>query len=162
MTEQQYGRDSRLTLDGTERTVRDWAKSIGMEPNTLLYRLNTGLDLQEALTKPILKMNKAHKNGIRLLTVKGETMTIDQWSKRSGTPASTINSRIRAGWAPSLCVYGRKIRKARRVRVARVVAPEDGSKILVLVEHEQDLNPDLLLTFLRSLKGVVRAEEIRL
>ena len=77
MSEQPYVRDSKLTLDGTERAVRDWAKTIGMEVNTLLYRLNTGLDLQEALTKPILKTNRAGKRGVRLLTVKGETLTID-------------------------------------------------------------------------------------
>ena len=42
-----------LEFQGVRRTISQWAQSIGMSKSTLSFRLNKGMSVEEALTKPI-------------------------------------------------------------------------------------------------------------
>lgn len=39
-----------------------------------------------------------------LVTARGKTLSIKEWSKRTGVPGQTIYARIRSGWPPSIAL----------------------------------------------------------
>lgn len=53
--EQSYNtsRNHYLTHNGRRQTVREWARELGMRPNTLLMRLRIGWPVERALTTPV-------------------------------------------------------------------------------------------------------------
>ena len=52
---QQYNKRTNIFLEfqGVRRSISQWAQSIGMSKSTLSFRLNKGMSVEEALTKPI-------------------------------------------------------------------------------------------------------------
>lgn len=49
-----------LELNGTTRTVAEWARSLNMHRNTLDERLHNGWPIEKALTEPV-DMSKSHR-----------------------------------------------------------------------------------------------------
>lgn len=58
------------------------------------------------------------------LTIAGETHTLREWGKISGTPWRTIKSRLGKGFTDSAAVFGEKFtRSHEEVRVEKRLAP---------------------------------------
>lgn len=82
-----------LTHNDQTKTITEWAKDIGIEPNTLEYRIIRGWSVDRALTAAPQKKTK------RLITYKGETKTPAEWAKVLGISKKTIFTRIYRGWS---------------------------------------------------------------
>lgn len=55
-----------------------------------------------------------NKSTSKLVTVEGVTLTVSQWAKRTGKPASAMYLRLRRGWSGQEVVFGRRKPRARR------------------------------------------------
>lgn len=85
------------------RTLVDWAATVGMAPTTLQSRLNRGMSLRVALSKPVGKMGER----IREVTINGVTKTPKLWALQPEVTvsASTIAKRLHKGWYPHDAVF---------------------------------------------------------
>jgi hypothetical protein len=64
--------DRILTLNGKKRHLAEWARELGVNPAAILYRLNAGWSLKDALTtpkpeRPNAKLNMRQARAIRAL-----------------------------------------------------------------------------------------------
>jgi hypothetical protein len=96
-----------ITFSGKTLTMADWARSLGMEVNTLSARLSAARpwSIEEALTIPLGQSRpranapepKPHK-GERLITHSGRTQSLSAWAREVGIAIPTIHRRLNAGW----------------------------------------------------------------
>ncbi len=86
MTEQNRNKQKTLRYKG--KTLKEWAKEIGMDYPTLRSRIVVhGWSWEKALKSPV---NTYLYNG----------KTLTQWSQELGISKNTIVSRMREGWSP--------------------------------------------------------------
>ena len=85
-----------LAYDGRTQTIAEWARESGIHPQTLYNRHNAGWPVERIIGQ--YPSNEIRKDN-RLLSFKGETFTIAQWTKRLGFSRSCIQERLRRGWA---------------------------------------------------------------
>lgn len=81
-----------LTYNGETKTVAQWAKIIGVKPNTVYRRIRLGWS-----TEDIIEKETFHG---RMITYDGRTMNMKSWSEETGIPLQTIFNRYIAGWEP--------------------------------------------------------------
>lgn len=87
-------RDNRfITHRGQTLTVSEWARRCGIDVDALLFRLNAGWDVEDALTRPLWNQKK--------ITHDGKTLSVPEWSRLTGIPRRTIASRLSKGWPPA-------------------------------------------------------------
>jgi hypothetical protein len=84
-------RNRRLTFQGHNKTIAQWAQILGVRFDNIFYRLQKGWSIEQTLSEPIAP------HEIRI-TYQGETLNILEWSKRSGIKYTTLNWRLRRGW----------------------------------------------------------------
>lgn len=74
-----------MAQDGTEGTINEWAKAIGLHPRSLLNRIEQKWSKKELLTPG----KKRH-----YVTAFGKTQTITEWAKEIGMDRRTLHSRL--------------------------------------------------------------------
>lgn len=77
-----------ITVDGLEVTLAEISERSGIDSKTLLYRLNAGWKVGDAVATNI----QSHK-----ITFNGETKTARAWAILLGIPITTIYNRLRKG-----------------------------------------------------------------
>lgn len=81
-----------LTCRGQTRDSVEWSKLSGVATGTILYRIRTGWDVEDAIfTKP-------GEEGVYRITFNGESLSLSEWSRKTGIPMIRISQRIAAGW----------------------------------------------------------------
>jgi hypothetical protein len=82
----------RLTHNGETLILSEWARRIGIDPDTISERLNSlGWTVEDALTRPLTR---------KLITHQGETLGLSEWSARTGISRRTLSDRLKKGWPP--------------------------------------------------------------
>lgn len=107
-------RPTRLyTFDGKTMCIADWAKEIGIAPQSLQKRLNKGWPLELALSSE-KRDGKGHKNVVpspakgqsirnknsKYITIDGVTKTYSEWEKEKGLSKGLISKRLSQGCTP--------------------------------------------------------------
>ena len=64
-------------------------------------RLSRGWTLERAVGTPA---RKRRGPDLEEITVGGETLTVHEWSERTGIPANVISNRLNRGWTPERAV----------------------------------------------------------
>jgi hypothetical protein len=83
-----------LTYDGVEQSVKEWADKLKISKKGIYKRLREGCSVKESL------FNRKRKVpcDTKLLTFKGVSQTIKEWSSELEIPERNIRSRIKLGW----------------------------------------------------------------
>lgn len=92
-----------LTYKGETLTMWEWSNRTGIKPTTIRGRLKAGWTPEEALMTPVARV-KRKASGLAILTCKGESLSISEWSERTGIRRGTIVSRLRLGWSPEMAL----------------------------------------------------------
>lgn len=87
-----------ITWNGETKVLAEWAEDprlveLGIDAGRLASRLYSGWTIEEAMTTPKVVNGK-------LITWRGETLTMMDWSRRLGASESNnvVSKRLRAGW----------------------------------------------------------------
>jgi hypothetical protein len=104
-------------IDGEQKTLTEWAAVAGVTVATLMKRM-----YRKPLAEAVAMSNQADplepqgdigytklKNGgpiAKTLTHAGETLTVKQWSERTGIGIATIGYRLRKGWTVEQALTG--------------------------------------------------------
>jgi predicted DNA-binding transcriptional regulator AlpA len=101
-----------IALDGVEQPISEHALDWGIPASLIIARLHDGWDKREAIETPMpvrkgqrLRTRRTtDRKGVgkphgKTLTFNGETLTVKQWSERTGINRHTINYRLRQGWS---------------------------------------------------------------
>jgi hypothetical protein len=95
-------RDDLLTYGGITQPITEWALDYGILPETILMRLNRGMTVAKAITKPMRARpgDKLPEPASRPTTLiyDGRTLTYAQWAELTGLKSGTIRHRIACGW----------------------------------------------------------------
>lgn len=97
-----------LTHGGMTLTISEWARRVGCKPNSLLFRIRSGMSVEQALTIPFGDPSetrrlagkwKPHGKPIQYIDYGGESLTAEQWGRRVGLSRQVIGQRIwKLGW----------------------------------------------------------------
>ncbi len=89
------GRAKQLRAIGETKTIEEWAtdRRCVVKLRTLRWRLTNGLELEHAMTKPLVERE-------RDLTAFGETKSLWAWSSdtRCAVPYGALHQRLERGW----------------------------------------------------------------
>jgi hypothetical protein len=101
-----------LTFDGIEQPVSEWALDYGIPARLIVNRLNRGMSVEQAITKPMRTKagnclpdepaytgpaSKRIGREPKLYTYGGESLSIKEWAKRLNVSYSAIQHRLKAG-----------------------------------------------------------------
>lgn len=79
---------------GGWRTLSDLAQASGVQKGTLRARIQrSGWDVDQAMSTPVIQYRKI------VIAHNGETLTIREWSERTGLARWVIRSRLQKGWS---------------------------------------------------------------
>jgi hypothetical protein len=90
-----------LSYAGKTQCIAAWAEEKGLSVDVLWHRLNElNWSLEQALTRPLDTRKSRDRKGPRqTITFNGESRPVEEWSKITGLPVSTIKGRInRSKW----------------------------------------------------------------
>lgn len=102
------------TFNDKTMCIADWAKEIGITPQSLQKRLNKGWPLELALnpekrdsnySKRVIKTEPANKGktirnkNSKFITIDGVTKTYTEWEKEKGLSKGLISKRLRQGFS---------------------------------------------------------------
>ncbi|TPW26387.1 hypothetical protein [Pararhizobium mangrovi] len=92
--------DTPVTFDGITQPITEWAFDYGIPADLIVTRLDEGMPIEAAITTPMVavagqRLPKPPRT--RLYTLDGETLSIKEWSERTGIPKSTIAQRLSRG-----------------------------------------------------------------
>ena len=76
-----------ITFNGETKTLSEWSRELGLDVPFILKRLNKGMSVEEALTKP--------KRVTEKFTVDGETHTVREWAEVLKMPWPTLRGKIK-------------------------------------------------------------------
>jgi hypothetical protein len=80
-----------FTYAGKSMVLKDWAKELNINYTTLYQRIyRSGLSFEKAIEEDPFNVFLEYNNEIK---------SLDEWSKITGIPKSTISDRKRRGWA---------------------------------------------------------------
>jgi hypothetical protein len=96
----------RLTYNGLTLSPLEWSERIGVERGVIYKRLKEGYSLHEVLGP---RMREDHRREAplrrgrigpvpRILTYRGESLSVTEWATRVGLPRHIIFQRLTAGW----------------------------------------------------------------
>lgn len=93
---------SAITHDGETLTIKQWSQRTGIPAFKIYSRLALGWSVADALSGPneAKHIAEAPKTGPKVITFQGDTLTIPQWSERTGISIKNIHNRLRANWPP--------------------------------------------------------------
>jgi hypothetical protein len=89
-----------IAVGSTKLTVAQAARSLGIDVSTIHARLRRGWTPKDAIKGP-------HPRQSCLLTFKGKTLNLGEWSKITGIDKRTLWRRFKLGWAPIEILAGR-------------------------------------------------------
>jgi len=86
-----------VTVGGETMTASAAARLAGIRPAVFIARLRRGWSVERAMETPLLPAGVREDN--RMLAALGMTLTLSQWSRRTGISVAAIHRRIRVyGW----------------------------------------------------------------
>ena len=93
-------RSVKVTYNGTTKTLTQWARQLGLDYEVVRTRWRYGWEPKDIFESPKNKYHKPrkHETRSRLLTYRGETLTITEWSRKTGIPYEVVRARVRYGW----------------------------------------------------------------
>lgn len=99
------GRRTYYTIDGKTQTANEWAMEYGVKPRTIRQRLHNGMELKEALDKPVdIREPKKPKEKTRdctilMIELKGITKSLPDWCIEYNIGKGTVWNRHNLGWS---------------------------------------------------------------
>lgn len=95
-----YGKsaqEEKITFKGETKYLSEWAAEIGLSASGLYQRLHSyGWSVEKALTT----INKKGRTTSNKVTFNGNTLTLAEWSEKTGIPQMTIYHRLyKYGWS---------------------------------------------------------------
>lgn len=97
-----YGGAGRFVCDEWKKSFvafRDWAFSHGYNPGLTLDRIDNAKGYSPDNCRWATRRQQArNRNSNRLITFRGETLSIQEWCDRLGLRGNTVRERIRRGW----------------------------------------------------------------
>lgn len=132
-----------LEHDGITQSITEWALDYGITPGIIIGRLERGLTVADAITKPMqigyrgqklaspdmeafIFANERRSRRVRVSTTalrrhqaythNGKSLTIAGWSVASGVKAPTIRSRLRAGLPIGMAISSTSLTRAELAR----------------------------------------------
>jgi hypothetical protein len=102
-----------LTYKGRTQTLAEWAREIGIFPQTLYNRHNAGWAVERMLgQKPSNKIRSDNK----VLVFNGKSQTLAEWTKEIGICRNGLKERLRRGWSVEMALTApidrRRVRKS--------------------------------------------------
>ncbi len=85
-----------LTHDGKAQTIAEWARDLGVHPQTLYGRHNLGWPALRILAQG---PSHAIRSDNKILEFDGRCQTVAQWTREIGLSRSTVRERLRRGWS---------------------------------------------------------------
>ncbi len=105
--------DTLLEHDGLKQPISEWALDYGITPWIIIARLERGMDVSLAITKPMFanpgqklpgpgdrvyrQMGRGRPS--QVFTYMGLSKTVSQWSDFTGISTGVIHTRLRDGWS---------------------------------------------------------------
>lgn len=89
-----------LTYQGETLSLQQWADRLGVKRSALLRRIKMGWPPERVLETPI-DHTAGRFEGRSQITHEGLTLSISEWSRRTGIRKDTLAWRLRHGWPPS-------------------------------------------------------------
>lgn len=86
-----------ITYQDKTQCLADWAEEFGIAYSALLWRLDTGWSVEQALTTPTDKPPEVTANR-QVVSHNGRSQTLEDWAKELGVEVYTIVKRLDAGW----------------------------------------------------------------
>lgn len=87
----------RLTIDGSTKTLPEWARLVGISESAAYARFYAGWSQEDCIRKPVDK-TAGRFIGSKMITINGETRSMTEWGKVMGFPPYIIKNRVRNGW----------------------------------------------------------------
>ncbi len=82
-----------INFNNESHSIPEWAKILNLDANTLYARYEYGWDAEKILTTPIATSSRNTR--FTLITYEGLTLSIADWSRKTGINYSTIRERYR-------------------------------------------------------------------
>lgn len=97
--EQQRNRTNNRVVEyqGETLCVSDLARRFGLTPGTLRFRLDRGMSVEDAVSKPVQK-RRTHRDAVRI-EYNGESYTVPELARQCGLPTKTLRNRLKSGWS---------------------------------------------------------------
>lgn len=91
--------DDLLSYDGVDQSISEWALDYGIPAELIIDRLNAGRSVEDAITAPmeVAPGQRLPDPRAKLYTHNGETLTLKDWSRRTGIPKATLADRVGRG-----------------------------------------------------------------
>ena len=94
------------------KSFYDWAMSHGYRDDLTIDRIdNDGNYCPENCRWVSHEEQNRNKRNVRLITHKGKTQTIGQWTKELNLGKETIRERLKRGWSETEAIEGKKVIK---------------------------------------------------
>lgn len=89
-----------ITYKGRTRTVKEWARDIGLSEDTVISRIKSGWSVAKAITTPKVKSPKIPKDPFadQMVSANGWTRSVREWCRVSNLDYYTIKYRLDSGW----------------------------------------------------------------
>lgn len=78
-----------LKYKGKTQSMQQWADELGLTESAISQRLRAGWSVNDALSKPLSKMNRYTE-----VTYKGQTKRLYEWAEELGMKYNTLQSRL--------------------------------------------------------------------
>jgi len=105
LTKPQQARNRRsnrmITANGETLCLADWAKKMGVSFGMMLARVRRGWTPEDVVSKPKIPLCESNNH---LIAYGGETLSIADWSRKTGIDSKTIAKRLQAGWTTERCL----------------------------------------------------------
>lgn len=88
-----------ITYRGETRSLRDWAELLDLHYQTVVNRHAAGRPVDEILSGALLQRRDVLRGQVPplLLTLRGKTMNLREWSDETGLSVSCISLRLKRG-----------------------------------------------------------------
>lgn len=88
--------------NGEAKTLDDWSKETGIKKDTIQYRINRGMTIDEAL------IDSSTAYSAITDPISGETHSLKEWAEITGLAYTTLILRIKKGFSIEKVLYGEK------------------------------------------------------
>ena len=100
-------RDDPLTFEGITQPIIEWALDYGITPEIIIARLERGLSVATAITRPMQvapgqklpALQYSARSVPSRLTYDGTTMSLNEWAQHIGISRHTLRNRLYSGWS---------------------------------------------------------------
>lgn len=88
-----------LSYKGETLSLQQWADRLGVKRSALHRRIKMGWSPEKVIETPIGETSGRFAAG-SFITYDGLTLSISEWSRRTGVHKDTLSYRLRNGWSP--------------------------------------------------------------